>query len=241
MKAQTFKQSLFAAAVIGIALVSFQAGATAQFNGQMSMPVISGNGNGFAGFNSGFGFGSPFSMIYGGGGYGQTIAVTPFGIQELGYGYNGYTGAGEQPGPDWQILRAIYAQAYQDAVNANTANNANAANSDASGDQSAVAPPTGMTATPRAYSGRVPHGNDDVRAWRVGGKQIALRWQGDPKIASSVTFEINDASGRALRRTTVDQLPAEVRFLPPATAAFYQVKVHYVDGATNTIMSRLPK
>jgi hypothetical protein len=243
MKVQTVKQIAFTAGVIGIAVVSFPSRGTAQFNGQpISMPVISGNVNGFTGFNGGYGFGNPFPILYGGDNYtGQSVAVTPFGIREIGYGYNGYTGAGEQPGPDWQMLRAIYAQAYQDAFNTVTANSANAPNNDASVNPSEVAPPTGMTAAPRGFSGRVPHGNDDVRAWRVGGKQIALRWQGDPKIASSVTFELNDSSGKPLRRTTVSQLPAEVRFMPPANAAFYQVKVQYIDGATNTIMSRLPK
>ena len=56
-----------------------------------------------------------------------------------------------------------------------------------------------------------------------------------------MTFSVTDRFGRALRTTTVDQLPAEAHFSPPANAAFYEAVVHYVDGATNTIMGRLPK
>ncbi len=75
----------------------------------------------------------------------------------------------------------------------------------------------------------------------MGRGQVSLRWQGDPKLADSVTFELTDRSGRMLRRSTVSRLPAEVRFTIPANAAFYEADVHYTDGATNTIMSRLPR
>jgi hypothetical protein len=176
----------------------------------------------------------------GGGYYGftdPTIAVTPFGIRTLGYGYNGYTGMGAPMNPDWQMLRSIYAQGYQDAMNAAAAQ---AAANAAAADTAEAPETTGMTATPRGAVGRVPHGSDSVRVRRAGG-QIALRWQGDPRTVSSVTFELTDRAGRTLRRTTVDQLPAEVHFTPPAKAVYYQVIVHYVDGANNTIMSKLAR
>ena len=88
---------------------------------------------------------------------------------------------------------------------------------------------------------RVPHGSDAEKMWRPARGQVSLRWQGDPRIASSVTFSVTDRSGRTLRSTTVDQLPAEVRFTPPSNAAFYQVVVHYIDGKTNIIMGKLPQ
>ncbi len=161
-----------------------------------------------------------------------TLAITPYGAIPMGYGYNGYAGSGYQGPSDWQILQAAYARGYQEAANeaAYAASNTNNANY-----------PTGMTATPRGAVSRVPHGSDGVKMWRVNGNQVMLRWQGDSRVASSVTFSVTDRSGRALRSTTVHQLPAEVRFTPPANAAFYQAVVHYVDGATNTIMGRLPR
>lgn len=162
-----------------------------------------------------------------------TVTVTPYGVQPLGYGYNGYTGTGAPLNPDWEMLRAIYAQGYQDAMNAAAAQqNVN---------DTVISPPTGMTATPPRAAGRVPHGSDAVRMWRVGRGQVALRWQGDPRIASSVTFQLVDRADRPIRATTVNQLPAEIHFTPPANAVYYQAIVHYVDGATNTIMGRLPK
>jgi len=196
------------------------------------------NGSSMAGsfFNSMNPFGAFYAggnnyNYYGGYGFGDpSFAVTPYGIMPMGYGYNGYQGSGSPSPSDWEILRSAYAQGYQDAANQaaaaeenNTANNQN-----------------GMTATPRNAVARVPHGSDGVRMWRSAGR-VALRWQGDPRLANSVTFSVADRSGRALRSTTVDTLPAEVHFTPPANAAFYQVVVHYVDGATNTIMGKLPQ
>lgn len=199
----------------------------------------------FFGFNPAIGSGlmgagySPYGGYYG---YNDpTIAVTPFGIQPLGYGYNGFTGTGEGYNnsagmgafnPNWAILNNAYSQGYQDALNMeNSDTTQNNANTDTA--------PQGMTATPRNSVSRVPHGSDSVRMWRVGRGEIALRWQGDGRIASSVTFALTDRDGKVLRRTTVDQLPAEVRFTPTKNAMFYQVNVRYVDGATNTIMGRL--
>jgi len=176
---------------------------------------------------------APYNFGYYGGGNGYldpTFTVSPYGnIVPLGYGYNGYTGSGLHDNTDWEMLRSLYAQGYQDAV----------AQVQTEGPD--VGSPTGMVATPRNAARRVPHGSDGVRMWKVGNGQIALRWQGDPRVASSVTFSITDKAGRTLRRTTVSQLPAEVRFTPPPGAVFYQVVVHYVDGANNTIMSRLPR
>ena len=172
----------------------------------------------------------PYRGYYGG--YsGPTIAVTPFGLRNLGYGYDGYMGSGVPASPDWDYMRAMYEQGYQDALGATAAQNA---------DQGEVSYPEGMTATPRGVVGRVPHGSDGVRMWRIGKTQVALRWLGDPRIASAITFTLTDKSGRPLRRSTVRELPAEVRFTPPANGVFYEAVVHYVDGATNTIMGRLP-
>jgi hypothetical protein len=180
-------------------------------------------------------FGGYFGVPYGGfyGFADPSLALTPLGMQPVGYGYNGFTETGYPAPTDWDILRSIYAQGYQDAASQQAAADAAAAE---------APPPVGMTARPRGAASRVPHGSDGVRAWRVGrGGQVALRWQGDPRIASSVTFELTDRSGRVLRGTTVDQLPAEIHFTPPANAVFYQAVVHYVDGASNIIMGRLPR
>jgi len=201
------------------------------FSSQMTTSIL-GSGA-FGGFN-------PFYNLtnagYYGGYYGYgdpTIAVTPYGIVPIGYGYNGYTGMGA-PGPsDMQILRSAYAQGYQDAVSRDAQNSAI--------NSGETPEPSGMTATPRGAPSRVPHGSDGVRMWRVGRGQVALRWQGDPRVASSVTFSVTDRSGRALRSTTVDQLPAEVRFTPPSNAVYYEAVVHYIDGGKNTIMGRLPQ
>jgi len=182
-----------------------------------------------------YNFGLPaYFPIYGGyGAQDSTIAVTPYGIQPIGQGYNGYTGMGLDYNPDWQILNQAYQQGYQAAMNQAMAGSA--------AEPGEVSYPSGMTATPRGVVGRVPHGSDGVRAWRIGRSQVALRWQGDARIASSVTFELADRSGRTLRRTTLDQLPAEIHFTPPAEAYYYVAKVRYIDGASNTIMSRLPR
>jgi len=179
----------------------------------------------------GFGYPSYIGMYGGGYGYGDpAFAVTPYGLQPVGDGYGGYN---TPSAPNWDMLRAIYAQGYQDAANAAAAN--------AYADNAQASVPSGMTATPRGAVSRVPHGNDGVRVSRVGRGEMSLRWQGDPSTVSSVTFELVDSSLRPLRRTTVDQLPAEARFTPSPSAAFYQVIVHYIDGATNTIMGRVLK
>lgn len=238
-------------AVLGGQMIPLQSGTLGngfvQGNPMMPNSVIPNMANGFNPFNTQantavgafFGGASPFSTFYGaanngyaggyyGGYYGggdPTIAVTPYGVVPLGNGYQG--GAS-----DTQILNSAYAQGYQDAMS--QAAQSVAANADANY-------PTGMTATPRGAVARVPHGSDGMRVSRVGRDQVNLRWQGDPRIASSVTFSVTDRSGRTLRSTTVSELPAEVRFTPPPNAAFYQAVVHYVDGATNTIMGRLPQ
>jgi len=199
------------------------------FNPFASMMSAGGIGsafpNGLGIFNSGYGFGN--GGYYGGYyGFGDpTIAITPNGPVALDNGYNN--------GPsDWQILRSAYAQGYQDAANQAALNEATA---------NVAAPyPTGMTASPRGAIARVPHGSDGAKVWRVGNGQVAVRWQGDSRVASSVTVSVTDRAGRALRSTTLTQLPAEVHFTPPSNAVFYQVVVHYVDGANNTIMGRLP-
>jgi len=211
------------------------------FNSQMSM--FPNTANGFSPFNTqqngavqGSGFFGGFNPSYGmtstgnyGGYYGYgdpAFTVTPNGIVPLGNGYGG--------GPsDSEILQSTYAQGYQDAMNQAAQSAANNTGADTN--------PTGMSASPRGGLARVPHGSDGVRMWRVGRGQVALRWQGDSRIASSVTFSVTDRSGRALRSTTVSQLPVEVHFTPPPNAAFYQAVVHYVDGGTNTIMGRLPQ
>ncbi len=182
---------------------------------------------GFAGTNGGFhggyyGFGDP------------AFAVTPNGLMPVDYGFGGYPGPDGPGRSDWDILRSSYDQGYLDAVNAAAAQ--------ANADGSADADSTGMTAAPKGAPTRVPHGSDDVKMWRVGrSSQVALRWQGDPRVASSVTFSVTDRSGRTLRSTTVNRLPAEVRFTPPANAVYYQALVHYVDGKSNTIMGKLPQ
>jgi len=168
--------------------------------------------------------------------YDPTLAVSPTGIRPLASGYygpDGYYGPGYDSAANWSILRAAYAQGVKDALNAAAP---------PATESVAPEPDTtiGMTARPRGAVSRVPHGSDNVRAWRVGKGQVTLRWQGDPRVASSVTFEITDRSGHVLRGTTVDQLPAEVKFTPPANAVYYQAIVHYVDGANNTIMGKLP-
>jgi len=167
--------------------------------------------------------------------YDPIVAVTPGGLQALRSGYYGPTGYynnGYDSPSNWDILRAAYARGAMDALNSVAPDDTL---------EPAPDPTIGMTARPRGAVSRVPHGSDGVRAWRVGTGQVSLRWQGDPRIASSVTFQITDRSGRVLRGTTVDQLPAEVKFTPPANAAFYQAIVHYVDGANNTIMGKLPR
>ena len=187
--------------------------------------------NGIGGFASGNGLGS--GGYYGGYyGFGDpTFAVTPNGLVPLGYGYNGYTGSGAPS--DSEPLRSAYSRGYQEAANQAALNGApNSAPADY---------PTGMTAVPRRAIARVPHGSDGAKVWRVGNGQVAVRWQGDSRIASSVTVSVTDRAGRALRSTTLNQLPAEVHFTPPSNAVFYQVVVHYVDGAKNTIMGRLPR
>jgi len=181
----------------------------------------------FAGRNGGFyggyyGFSDP------------AFTVTPNGLVPMDYGYGGYPGTGGPAQSDWDVLRSTYNQGYQDALDAAAAQ----ANGEGNADTNA----TGMTATPRNTVRAVPHGSDDVKMWRIGrSSQIALRWQGDPRVAASVTFSVTDRSGRTLRSTTVNQLPAEVRFTPPANAVYYQALVHYVDGKTNTIMGKLPQ
>ena len=168
--------------------------------------------------------------------YDPVVAVSPTGIRPLATGYygpDGYYGPGYDSLSNWSLLREVYARGVRDA----------AAAAAALDETAAVEPdPTiGMTARPRGMVSRVPHGSDNVRAWRVGRGQVTLRWQGDARTASSVTFQVTDRSGRVLRGTTVDQLPAEVRFTPPANAVYYQAIVHYVDGANNTIMGKLPR
>lgn len=184
------------------------------------------------------GYGAPISapvVIANSGFYDPALAVSPTGIRPLATGYygpDGYYGPGYDSLANWSLLRAVYAQGVRDTLNA-TAPPAEIVVPEPD-------PTIGMTARPRGAVSRVPHGSDAVRAWRVGKGQVTLRWQGDPRVASSVTFEITDKSGRVLRGTTVNQLPAEVKFTPPANAAYYQAIVHYVDGANNTIMGKLP-
>jgi len=211
------RENQFQIAAVAAALCTLGVGAGAQryspVTGPISSPLVIAN--------TGF--------------YDPVVAVSPTGIQPLPggyYGSNGYYGPGYDSPGNWDILRALYAQGLRDGMNA------------AAPPAETIVPdpdPTmGMTARPRGAISRVPHGSDGVRAWRVGNGQVTLRWQGDPRIASSVTFQITDRSGRVLRGTTLDQLPAEVKFTPPANAAFYQAIVHYVDGANNTIMGKLP-
>ena len=191
-------------------------------------------------FGRAYSFSAPLTVSSYGGYYGgyygnsdPTITVTPFGIESLGYGYNGYTGSGQQYSPDWEILREVYAQAYQDAQNSAAAN--------APSEDMQVTYPNGTTTMPRSAlaARRVAHGTDTVRMWRVGRGAVALRWQGDPRTVSSVTFALTDKAGNPIRRTTLDQLPAEIHFTPPANAVYYQAKVRYIDGATNIIMGKL--
>ena len=218
----------------------------AQMTGQ-AMPNAANGFNPFAGLMGASGFGSSFPNVIGGfasgnglgnggyyGGYygfgDPTFAVTPNGLVPLGYGYNGYTGSGTSS--DSGVLRSAYAQGYEDAANQAALNDA---------PNSAPSNRTGLTAAPRGAIARVPHGSDGAKVWRVGNGQVAVRWQGDSRIASSVTVSVTDRAGRALRSTTLTQLPAEVHFTPPSNAVFYQVVVRYVDGAKNTIMGSLPK
>lgn len=189
-------------------------------------------------------------IVPGFGAYGYTgpsFTVTPYGgVVPLGYGYNGYTGSGYADNGEWDVLRQAYSQGFQEALAQARAQDAQRAAAQAS---EQTAPPSdnedtttlrGMTATPPGAVHRVPHGADSVRSWRVG-RQVALRWQGDPRTASSVKFELTDSSGRTLRSATVSQLPAEVHLTPPPGTAFYRATVQYVDGANNTIMSTLPR
>ena len=178
---------------------------------------------------------APVHRGYYGGAYtfgDPTLAFTPYGIQNLGYGYNGYVGAGSPEPPEWEMLHSIYAEGYQDATNPD-------ASQTVADDSENVAYPSGVALAQRGLVARVPHGSDSVKMWRVAPGRLALRWQGDPRIANSVTFELTDRAGRTLRRATVTRNPAEVRFAPPRNAAFYKATVQYVDGASNTIMSRL--
>jgi len=210
-------QLQLAGAAAALFVVGASAKAQVPIGGPITSPVIIAN--------------SPF--------FDPTLAVSPTGIQPLASGYygpNGYYGPGYDSAANWSILRAAYDQGVRDALRATAP-----APSESVEPAPNVDTTTGMTARPRGAVSRVPHGADNVRAWKVGTGQVTLRWQGDPRFASSVTFELTDRSGRVLRGTTVDQLPAEVKFTPPANAAYYQAIVHYVDGANNTIMGKLPR
>jgi len=186
--------------------------------GGFQMPLSAGQGGAIIGGPTGGGY-------YGGGGYGQdsTLVVSPYGVYPADNG----------PSPQ-DVMRAAYQQGYIEAQR-----EAMAQQMIGPGTTAPSTPVNGMTATPSYVRNRVPHGSDGVRAWRVG-NQVALRWQGDPRIANSVTFSITDRNGRAIRGATVSELPAEARFTPTANAAYYEAVVHYVDGQTNTIMGKLP-
>lgn len=185
-----------------------------------------GNGYFYRGYSDVF---DPFNSVWGYGG----VVINPY-----LYGYGQYTYP-QTTFDGMNTLRSAYAQGYRDAA----AQAGAAANQQQSIQEQAVAPdvPTGMSADPRPnVPTRVPHGEDRVKAWRVG-NQLVLRWIGDPNTVSRVTFALTDRSGRTLRRTSTATLPAEVRFSPSASTAFYELTVQYIDGGVNTIMSRLPR
>ena len=158
----------------------------------------------------------------------DSFAMSPFEDATYGTRNNGSSGSGFPATPTWEMLQETYAQGYRDAVNT-TRQAADRNANDA-----------GAIPSPRRYLGPpVPHGADSVRASRLSNGQLTLRWVGDPRVASSISFALTDRSNRTLARTTISRLPAVVHFTPSPGAAFYEVVVHYIDGGTNTIMSRL--
>lgn len=204
-------------------------GGMGQLNGNVSQrgagihPDPTNFGNVFT-FGAGvYGYGGPGFFIVPG--YSQytdpPMAITPSGIIPLGYGDDGYGNYGFG-----YLPYGGYMNGYADALNNMDANGVNP-------DQN-NAPDNGWTGY---VITRVPHGNDQVGAKRLTNGMVALRWQGNPKNISSITFALTDSKGRVLRSQTITSPPAEVRFNRPANASFYEAFIRYIDGASNTVMS----
>jgi hypothetical protein len=86
---------------------------------------------------------------------------------------------------------------------------------------------------------RVPHDRDHIQAKRLKNGEIQLNWKGDPRIVAGIRFALLDRNGKALKQTTVTRLPGAAQFTRPRTAVYYGAMIYYIDGKTNTFLSRI--
>jgi hypothetical protein len=83
----------------------------------------------------------------------------------------------------------------------------------------------------------LPRTSDSIEAQRQQAGWISLGWAGDQNTVSQITFSLLDKNHKVLKHQTITGPPTQVRMLKAPGTAYYQVTVHYLNGATNTVTS----
>ena len=87
--------------------------------------------------------------------------------------------------------------------------------------------------------GDIPRTDDRIQARKEKDGGILIQWQGDPRLVSRIVFMLLDEKGKTLRQRTIIEPPASIRFPRTDTSAYYEVRIEYVNGTTNTIASSI--
>jgi hypothetical protein len=205
--------------VCGLALVT-QAGAQAQYLGtpyggypyMVYSPGVGGDvllQNGFGGYNA-----TPW-VPFGLYNSGPSYSPLGYGMDQGYFGTeNGYAGApnqyfGDVPAQSAQQMTAVE-----------------------SGE--AAAPASAPTPT---VSGPIPRTNDTISAVLLAGNRLRMDWSGDPTAVSSIYFALLDRNQNPIVGSTISTLPATMTLHRTAKTAYYEVRVTYVNGTTNTVVA----
>ncbi len=86
----------------------------------------------------------------------------------------------------------------------------------------------------RSASGALPRTSDSIDVSREAGGRIVIRWNGEPRAVTRITYGLLDKGRRPLKQYVANR-PMEMRMTKTRYAAFAQVVVQYINGTTNSI------
>jgi len=68
---------------------------------------------------------------------------------------------------------------------------------------------------------------------------VTFQWSGEPRAIKSLTFSLTDKSNAVLSKQVITALPTRATLKRTRKATGYSVKVEYINGMSNTIVSPL--
>jgi hypothetical protein len=85
----------------------------------------------------------------------------------------------------------------------------------------------------------IPRTSDIFEAKIEKDNNLFIKWTGEPRLVSSITFALLDKDRKPLKQEKITKLPTQARLSITSKTSYYQVYVEYVNGTTTNVISPL--